>query len=934
MIQIPQSSPPVTGFALDHPTDPTQDGNDLAPDGAQAEAPARGGDPVARYGAMNGLHSEVQHFAYASPDGAGGGGKTSASASKPADNDAASAAALKEARALITKGNKLLMQHRYNDAIKAFEDGFRTYPDRSFILNKASALFDAGRYAEAAQEYELYLSEPDAPRADEVRDMVEKAHAKLGGREVTSADIVESRRQFELGAKAVEAGNYQAALDAFDQAYELNPIADFKYNQAVCLEKLGRPYAAADRYQGFLAAKPDTPDAAAIGTKVESLRKQADAKPITLDGQAGGQEWMSRGNRLLFAHRYSEAIAAYDEGFRTYPTSAFLLNKGSALLDSGRYAEADLAYGQYLSDPDAPRADEARAAQQRARAHMDGREATATGVAESGRLFEEGENAYKAGRFEEALQDFEKSYELNPLADTKYNQAACLDMLGRRYAAAERYGSYLAEKPDAKDAAKVGARIEKLLVEADAKPITATGRAGANEWITRGNRLLMAHHYNEAVLAFQEGFRTYPDRAFILNEAAALLDGGRYVEADRAYERYLSEPDAPRADEARAAQERARTHIRDDEARQLFDQGSSAFAAGRYQEALDAFDQAYEKSPLPEFLHNQAACLEKLGRPYAAADRFEAYLAAKPDAKDAAEIRSKVEKLRKDADARPISVTGAAGGQEWMSRGNQLLFAHRYDEAVVAYEEGFRTYPTNAFVLNKASALLDGGRYAEADLEYGRYLSDPDAPRADEARAAQQRARVHMGGREATVTGIAESRTLFDRGTELYKAGKYSDALQAFDRSYALNPRALVRYNQAACLEMMGKRELAAQRYEAYIAEDPRAADVSKVQKQITKLRTDATNAARDAFDRGQEAYLQGNFKAAANAFAEAYEQKPLPQFLYNRAAALDMAGEKKDAVRNYQLYLSTAPKAADADKIRMRIHELLQATGDELMVP
>jgi tetratricopeptide (TPR) repeat protein len=191
-----------------------------------------------------------------------------------------------------------------------------------------------------------------------------------------------------------------------------------------------------------------------------------------------------------------------------------------------------------------------------------------------------------------------------------------------------------------------------------------------------------------------------------------------------------------------------------------------------------------------------------------------------------------------------------------------------------------------------------------------------------------------MGGREATVTGIAESRTLFDQGTELYKAGKYGDELQAFDRSYALNPRALVRYNQAACLEMMGKRELAAQRYEAYIAEDPRAADVSKVQKHITKLRTDATNAARDAFDRGQEAYLQGNFKAAANAFAEAYEQKPLPQFLYNRAAALDMAGEKKDAVRNYQLYLSTAPKAADADKIRMRIHELLQATGDELMVP
>jgi len=50
----------------------------------------------------------------------------------------------------------------------------------------------------------------------------------------------------------------------------------------VCLEKLGRPYAAADRYESFLLAKPGSPDAGAIGTKVENLRKQADAKPITL----------------------------------------------------------------------------------------------------------------------------------------------------------------------------------------------------------------------------------------------------------------------------------------------------------------------------------------------------------------------------------------------------------------------------------------------------------------------------------------------------------------------------------------------------------------------------------------------------------------------------------------------------------------------------
>jgi len=255
----------------------------------------------------------------------------------------------------------------------------------------------------------------------------------------------------------------------------------------------------------------------------------------------------------------------------------------------------------------------------------------------------------------------------------------------------------------------------------------------------------MAHRYNEAALAFQEGFRTYPDRAFILNEAAALLDGGRYVEAEsrlRALSvraRCAYAPTKPRA-----AQERARTHIRGRRSAAVVRSGFIGVRrpAGT-RKALDAFDQAYEKSPTPEFLHNQATCLEKLGRPYAAADRYEAYLAAKPDAKDAAEVRSKVEQLRKNADTKPITATGTC---RWpgvdVARQSTAVSHHRYDEAVAAYEEGFRTYPTNAFVLNKASALLDGGRYAEADLEYGRYLSDSErAARRRSARGAGTRAR-------------------------------------------------------------------------------------------------------------------------------------------------------------------------------------------------
>ena len=132
----------------------------------------------------------------------------------------------------------------------------------------------------------------------------------------------------------------------------------------------------------------------------------------------------------------------------------------------------------------------------------------------------------------------------------------------------------------------------------------------------------------------------------------------------------------------------------------------------------------------------------------------------------------------------------------------------------------------------------------------------------------------------------------------------------------------------------MGKRELAAQRYEAYLKETPDAPDAAKVKARIDKLRSDALKAAQSAFDRGQAAYNAGRFNEAASAFAEAYEQKPFPQFLYNIGASFHKAGDTKRAVENYQLYLSMFPDAPDADKVRKQIQILLKATGDELMQP
>jgi tetratricopeptide (TPR) repeat protein len=821
MIPIQQNTAQTTALALHDDSDQTL--AEGAPTDAPADAQTPAGDPLASFTAMYGVHEDVQRFAAPPKNGKP---TEEVAAPKPGDKEAE---IQRQAQQLMNEGVKLLKAGRYDEAIKKFDEGYAIYPSQNFVLNKAAALMDSGRYVEARDEYQKYLSYDDPPRAAEVKQQLQRIDEKLE---------------------------------------EADPA-------------------------------------------MQKARKEA-------------QALKDAGIKALNAHRYDEAIELFEQGFRIRPDSSFMLNKATALFDAGRYAEAKLAYENYLTFPDAPRADEVRAQIERADAALGGQQVTTADVVEAKKQFEAGQKAFAAGRYEEALDAFQQAYASNSMADFKFNEAACLEKLGRPYAAADAYAHYVAMKPDAKDAAKITKHLEKLRSDADKQPITQSGLAGGQEWMSRGNILLRARRYDEAAEAFRAGFRTYPTEKLILNEAAALLEGGRYGEAVRAYERYLSTPDAPRAAEARVSLEKAQEGLKTEQARDAFDAGQQAVLDKRYDDALKLFEKAYDLKPMPEFLHNQAYCNEMLGRNYQAISLYGQYLASAPDAKDAGTVRGHITELRFKADDSPITASGKAGGYEWMTRGMRLEQQGKFNEAVAAFQEGFRTYPDQEFIRYEAKALLDAGRYAEADLAYGRYLSDPQAPHADTVRAEQQEARAHMGGKEATTTGVVESGRLFDEGIKLYNAGRYGEALEMFGKAYELNPRGEILYNEAACLERMGLRELAASKYGEYLKAMPGASDAGKVTTRIEKLHTDALKAAQEAFDRGQAAYNAGRYREAAGEFAKAYEQKPFPQILYNIAASYEKAGDKQRALENYRLYLTMAPDAPDAERTRKHM-EILQ---------
>jgi tetratricopeptide (TPR) repeat protein len=490
------------------------------------------------------------------------------------------------------------------------------------------------------------------------------------------------------------------------------------------------------------------------------------------------------------------------------------------------------------------------------------------------------------------------------------------------------------------------AAVARLVVQRDPAPKPPAGgarattvedspnQAEAQQWLTRGVHALNSGQYAEAVSDFDQGFVVWPSRAFILNKASAYLDWGQFTEAEREYTLYLADPDPSRVAEVEQSLERARDGLRQAEARTAFDAATASYASGGYEDALAGFEQANDLYPKAEFVYNQAASLEKLGRKYAAADRYEAYLGQSPGAADAAKVTAHIGKLRQQADGSPITLDGRAGAQEWMTRGVRLLREKSYNAAINAFDEGFRTWPSASFILNKASTLNDAGRFEEAILEYEQYLSDPEAPRADEAKRAMEEARLKIGGGEPTYAGIEKAGQAFEQATKLYEAQDYQGAFDLFEKAHQGDHLAAIRYNQAACMDKLDKWADAITFYRMYLSDAPDAPDRERVAKRIKSLSAKQYGAAGAVFDKAQDAYLDSRYKEAAAGFAEAYSILPKPEFLYNEAASYDKDDDPARAVQLYSLYLQAAPDANDADRVRTRIHTLQAKTGDDLMAP
>ncbi len=83
------------------------------------------------------------------------------------------------------------------------------------------------------------------------------------------------------------------------------------------------------------------------------------------------------------------------------------------------------------------------------------------------------------------------------------------------------------------------------------------------------------------------------------------------------------------------------------EARTAYDSGTAHYVAGRYREALEAFERAYSLRPNPVVLLPILECHDRLGHVPEAITTLETYLGAMPEVRNRALLETRLENLRR-----------------------------------------------------------------------------------------------------------------------------------------------------------------------------------------------------------------------------------------------------------------------------------------------
>jgi tetratricopeptide (TPR) repeat protein len=116
---------------------------------------------------------------------------------------------------------------------------------------------------------------------------------------------------FEAGQAYYKQGDYDKALEQFEEAYRLQPLPELLYNIGQCHERLQDLPAAIEAYERYLEKAPEAEDRQAVEEKIKKLKEKLAQTGIVLNVSEDGAE--------VFVDDELVAVTPVEEPIRTKP---------------------------------------------------------------------------------------------------------------------------------------------------------------------------------------------------------------------------------------------------------------------------------------------------------------------------------------------------------------------------------------------------------------------------------------------------------------------------------------------------------------------------------------------------------------------------------------------------------------------------------------
>jgi len=234
------------------------------------------------------------------------------------------------------------------------------------------------------------------------------------------------------------------------------------------------------------------------------------------------------------------------------------------------------------------------------------------------------------------------------------------------------------------------------------------------------------------------------------------------------------------------------------QAASLYKEGAGLFREGKFREAGERFQAAYNLDPSPILLYNLARAAEELGDATTAVGHYKAYLARYPQAEDRAEVERRIrvlEAVRKTAATGSLALAAVPEGAQIYIDGI---------EAPAIGPDGLRALSPGPHVVRIVP--VDGpATETSVDAHAGATVTvayDPEASPEGEAGPARP---LRMWAWISTGVGVAVSGVgtyfyldSFSAADDYKKYGNQVDALDPGSRSYRVDLERLDAKSQAA----------------------------------------------------------------------------------------------------------------------------------------